>query len=67
VSPDNVVSKRAICNVRIKLKISGQFKVVQVALNFALIRFVIYSRIKNGLNVLEALALIAKFDPQTID
>ena len=67
VPPDNNASERAIRNVKVKQKISGQFKVEQAAQNFAIIRSVIDTTIKNGLNVLEALALIAKFDFQTTD
>jgi len=67
VPPDNNASERAIRNVKVKQKISGQFKVEHAAQNFAKIRSVIDTTIKNGLNVLEALALIAKFDLQTTD
>ncbi len=61
VPPDNNASERAIRNVKVKQKISGQFKVVDAAQNFAKIRSVIDTTIKNGLNVLESLILIAKF------
>jgi transposase len=67
VPPDNNASERAIRNVKVKQKISGQFKVEQAAKNFAKIRSVIDTTIKNGLNVLEALVLIAKFDLRTTD
>ena len=67
VPPDNNASERAIRNVKVKQKISGQFKVEHAAQNFAKIRSVIDTTIKNGLNVLEALALIVKFDLQTTD
>ncbi|MDF1517253.1 MAG: transposase, partial [Lutibacter sp.] len=62
VPPDNNTSERAIRNVKVKQKISGQFKVEQAAQNFAKIRSVIDTTIKKGLNVLEALAIIAKFE-----
>jgi transposase len=62
VPPDNNASERAIRNVKVKQKISGQFKIVQAAENFAKIRSVIDTTIKNGLNVLDALSLIAKFE-----
>lgn len=62
VPPDNNASERAIRNVKVKQKISGQFKVEQAAQNFAKIRSVIDTTIKNGLNVLQALAMIAKFE-----
>jgi transposase len=67
VPSDNNASERAIRNVKVKQKISGQFKEEHTAQNFAKIRSVIDTTIKNGLNVLEALALIAKFDLQTTD
>ena len=64
VPPDNNASERAIRNVKVKQKISGQFKTDRAAQNFAKIRSVIDTTIKNGQNVLEALALIAKLQPQ---
>ncbi len=65
VPPDNNASERAIRNVKVKQKISGQFKTEKAAQNFAKIRSVIDTTIKNGLNVLQALALIAKLKPQS--
>lgn len=62
VPPDNNASERAIRNVKVKQKISGQFKTEQTALNFAKIRSVIDTTIKNGLNILEALTIVAKFE-----
>lgn len=64
VPPDNNASERAIRNVKVKQKISGQFKNQRTAQNFAKIRSVIDTTIKNDMNVLEALALIAKLQPQ---
>ena len=65
--PDNNASGRAICNVNMKQKISGQFKEENTAQNFAKIRSVMDTTIKNELNVLEALAFIAKIIFQIID
>jgi len=62
VPSDNNASERAIRNVKVKQKISGQFKVEQAAQNFAMIRSVIDTAIKNGLNVLQALVIVAKFE-----
>ena len=67
VPPDNNASERAIRNVKVKQKISGQFKTEKAARNFAKIRSVIDTTIKNGMNVLEALALIAKLEPRTVN
>lgn len=67
VPPDNNASKRAIRNVKVKQKISGQFKKAATAQNFAKICSVIDTTVKNGMNVLESLALIAKFEVQLTD
>lgn len=67
VPADNNASERAIRNIKVKQKISGQFKTERAAQNFAKIRSVIDTTIKNGMNVLEALTLIPKLQPQTID
>lgn len=67
VPPDNNASERAIRNVKVKQKISGQFKNERTAQNFAKIRSVIDTTIKNEMNVLEALTLIAKLRPQSIN
>lgn len=64
VPPDNNGSERAVRNVKVKQKISGQFKNTRTARNFAKIRSVIDTTIKNGMNVLDALSLIAKLQPQ---
>ena len=64
VPPDNNGSERAIRNVKVKQKISGQFKKARTAQNFAKIRSVIDTTIKNGMNVVDALSLIAKLQPQ---
>tara|TARA_R110002050_G_C8877049_1_gene508549 strand:+ start:86 stop:1432 length:1347 start_codon:yes stop_codon:yes gene_type:complete len=64
VPPDNNGSERAVRNIKVKQKISGQFKIDKTAQNFAQIRSVIDTTIKNGLNVLDALNLIAKLEVQ---
>lgn len=61
VMPDNNGSERAIRNIKVKQKISGQFKSLQTANVFAVLRSVIDTSIKNGNNVLNALHLIATF------
>lgn len=57
VPPDNNVSERAIRNVKVKQKISGQFKTEQTAQNFAKIRSDIDTTVKNGMNVLQTMKL----------
>lgn len=59
VPSDNNASERAIRNIKVKQKVSGQFKAEKAAMNFAKIRSVIDTTLKNSQNVLEALKLIA--------
>ena len=61
VPPDNNGSERAIRNVKVKQKISGQFKVFDAAENFAILRSIIDTAIKNGQKVLPALNVIADY------
>lgn len=61
VPPDNNGSERAIRNIKVKQKISGQFKSLENANLFAILRSVIDTTIKSGNNVLNALHLIATF------
>ena len=61
VTPDNNGSERAIRNIKVKQKISGQFKTLESANIFAILRSAIDTTIKNGYNVLKALHLIATF------
>jgi len=63
VPPDNNGSERAIRNVKVKQKISGQFKTIAGAKQFAVLRSITDTAIKNGQNVLNALVLIANFKP----
>lgn len=59
VPPDNNGSERAIRNIKVKQKISGQFKSTEGASCFVILRSVIDTTIKAGQNVLAALVLIA--------
>ena len=61
VTSDNNGSERAIRNIKVKQKISGQFKTLQSANVFAILRSVIDTSIKNGNNVVNALHLISTF------
>ena len=58
VPPDNNGSERAIRNVKVKQKISGQFKSFTGAESFAILRSVIDIAIKNNLNPLHSLSEI---------
>jgi len=60
VPADNNGAERAIRNIKVKQKISGQFKSEEGASSFATLRSVIDTTIKSGQNVLKALSLIAK-------
>jgi hypothetical protein len=61
VPPDNNGSERAIRNVVVKRKISGQYKSMDGAIIFATLRSVIDTAIKSGQNALNALYTIAVF------
>jgi len=59
VPPDNNASERAIRNIKVKQKISGQFKSTNGAFGFAVLRSVTDTVIKNNLRVLNSLKIIA--------
>ena len=60
VPPDNNGSERAIRNVKVKLKISGQFKSWKGVENFLVLRSITDTALKNKQPVLNALNIIAK-------
>jgi len=64
VPPDNNGSEQAVRNVKVKQKISGQFKSLDNANVFATIRSIIDTAIKSRQNVLSALFLIATFEAE---
>lgn len=55
IPPDNNGSERAIRNVKVKLKVSGQFKSFQGAKDYASLRSIIDSSRKRGLNEFDSL------------
>ena len=65
VPPDNNASERAVRNIKVKQKISGQFKSPEGAKRFAIIRSIIDTLTKNNLNVLGALNTFANFETQS--
>jgi len=64
VPPDNNESERAIRNLKVKQKISGQFKTQNGAQIYAVIRSVTVTCIKNGQNILLAFKTIAILEPE---
>lgn len=61
VPSHNNDSERAIRNVKVKQKISGQFKTMPAAENFAILRSIIDTAIKNKQDVLQALQVVAHY------
>jgi transposase len=61
VPPDNNGTERSIRNVKVKQKVSGQFKSVKGAEIYAINRSVIDTIIKSKQNVFDGLSLIANF------
>lgn len=59
VPPDNNASERAIRYVKVKQKVSGQFKTDNGAQIYAVIRSVTDTCIKNGQNIFDAFKTIA--------
>lgn len=59
VPPDNNGSERAFRNAKVKMKVSYQFKSIDFATHYAIIRSVIDTTIKNSNNVFEALSCLA--------
>ena len=59
VPPDNNGSERAIRNAKVKMKISNQFKTIDFANHYAVIRSVIDTTIKNSQNVFDTLSCMA--------
>ena len=61
VPPDNNGSERAIRNVKVKQKVSGQFKSWKGVENFLVLRSITDTVLKNKQNVFNALNLFANF------
>jgi len=63
VAADNNGSERAIRNVKVKTKVSGQFRTAEGAERFAILRSVIDTAIKNGQNAYKAIVAIENMAP----
>jgi transposase len=59
VPPDNNASERAIRNIKVKQKVSGQFKSPNGAFIFSVLRSVTDTTLKNKQNIIESLNTIA--------
>jgi transposase len=64
VPSDNNGSERAIRNVKVKQKVSGQFRSESGANSFAIIRSVIDTIIKRNKNIFDCLAITANLVPE---
>jgi transposase len=62
VPSHNNDSEKAIRNVKVKQKVSGQFKTLTGAENFAILRSIIDTAIKNKQDVLNALNVVAHYN-----
>ena len=62
IPPDNNASERAIRNVKVKQKVSGQFKSFDGAQNYATLRSIIDTSRKRGFNEFESLVSVIKGD-----
>ena len=60
---DNNGSERAVRNVKVKTKVSGQFRTEDGAQRFAVLRSVVDTTIKNGQSVIAALTALANLAP----
>jgi transposase len=60
VPPDNNGSERGIRNIKVKQKVSGQFVSIQKAIDFAVVRSVFDTIIKNGSNIFQIAKNIAQ-------
>lgn len=63
IPPDNNSSERAVRPIKVKMKISGQFKSLQQ--EFAILRSVVDTAIKNGQPVFEAIQAIVNLPAKT--
>ena len=62
IPPDNNGSERAIRNIKVKLKVSGQFKTFQGAQDYASLRSIVDTSRKRGLNEFDSLMGVIRGD-----
>ena len=60
IPPDNNGSERAIRNIKVKMKVSGQFKSLSGAQNYATLRSIIDTSRKRGFNEFESLVSVVQ-------
>ena len=63
VPPDNNKSELAIRNIKVKQKVSGMFKSIKGAQNYAVVRSITDTCIKNSQGILQAFVAIANLKP----
>ena len=64
--PDNNGSERSIRNIKVKVKVSGQFKSFRGAQVYATIRSIVDTARKNGMKILPTLSRIANFEKNVL-
>jgi len=64
VPPHNNASEQAIRNIKVKGKVSGQFRSIRGAERFAILRSIIDTSAKNAHDIFNSLFLIADFVPE---
>jgi len=62
IPPDNNGSERAIRNIKVKMKVSGQFKTQQGAEDYAALRSIVDTSRKRGLNEFDSLVGVIRGD-----
>lgn len=66
IPPDNNLSERALRTLKIRMKVSGQFKNIDCAQNFAIIKSYLETCKCNGVNVFYACVRLAEGNPLSL-
>jgi hypothetical protein len=64
VPPHNNASEQAIRNIKVKGKVSGQFRSIRGAERFAILRSIIDTCVKNSQDIFNSLYMLADFVPE---